>query len=184
MTPYDAMQAAVDIVNNSAHDTNKIAATLFGQFPDGQPFAVSSTYHWTDVIIEKIGRHTRIGGCSGTIHAETECILRAPLTNGTSICITDPFCPNCAKNIAESGIKHIYIDHKGFEKDFVQRRGTDFNDMSLRIVERAGIAVSTLYRKDQKIVPIITPAENFTPPDDLPIAVLHRIVRIRSNRTD
>lgn len=171
-SPFQAMQAAVDIVNSSTHATNKIAATLFGARADGEPFTISATNHWPNAIATKIGTTERIGGSSGTVHAETACILQAPVTLGAAICITDPFCPNCAKNIAEAGIKTIYIDHKGFEKDFALRRGDDFTTMSLRIVERAGIAVYSINRRGQTITPIITPATTYRAPEDRPVHLI------------
>ena len=166
MTPFQAMQAAVDIVQDSPHPKNKIAATLFGV-----DFSVSRTNHWPDIIVQKLGTETRIGNASGTIHAETACILEAPVTEGTSICITDPFCPNCAKNIAEAGIKTIYIDHKGFKKDFFARRADQFETMSMQVCEKAGINVYELWREDEKLVPIYMAPENYTPPEDSPITI-------------
>lgn len=148
--PFSAMQAAVDIVGTSKHATNKVAATLFGR-----GFAVSRTNYWPAPILKSFGMDTDIGNSSGTLHAETACILEAGHpTDGASLCITDPFCPNCAKNIAEAGIKKIYIDHKGFDKDFFKRRSGHFETMSMQVCERAGISVFELWRKDERLVPI------------------------------
>lgn len=163
------MQAAVDIVNSSPHPTNKIAATLFGTDRAGHDFSVSATNYWPDAIRKTIGTASRIGNASGTIHAETACILQAPYTDGASLCVTDPFCPNCAKNMAEAGIKTISIDHKGFQKDFIARREHAFADMSMRVCEKAGIAVYELYRKEQRLVPIYEPDPAYTPPEDAPV---------------
>ncbi len=161
------MQRAVDIVGSSPHPDNKIAATLFG---DG--WAISCTNRWPERIITSLGTDTRIGNSSGTIHAETNCILRAKgPTQGASLCITDPFCPNCAKNIAEAGIATIYIDHKGFDKDFFQRRSGHFETMSMYICERAGINVYELNRKEQKIIPIFESPAGYVPAEDSPIEV-------------
>jgi deoxycytidylate deaminase len=172
VSPFHAMQAAVDIVNTSQHPTNKIAASLFGTGPDGAPFMVSAINHWPDAIANKLGIETRIGSSSGTVHAETFCILRAPVTMGASIAITDPFCPNCAKNLVEAGIKTIYIDHKGFAKDFALRRIDDFTDMSMRLVERAGINVYSVNRRDQTITPIFVPPAGYVPPEDRPLHII------------
>lgn len=166
-TSFIHMQRAVDIVGTSPHPDNKIAATLFG---DG--WAVSRTNHWPPAIAERIGTGVDIGNSSGTIHAETDCILNAPApTQGASLCITDPFCPNCAKNIAEAGIATIYIDHKGFDKDFFQRRSGHFDTMSMYICERAGINVYELNRKEQKITPIFESPVGYAPPEDSPVEV-------------
>lgn len=158
---------AVDIVGSSPHQTNKISATIF----KGNKF-FSSTNIWPTIIEDKIGTEQRIGSSSGTIHAEVSCLLNFPIASeGASLCITDPFCPNCAKNLAESGIKKIYIDHKGFDKDFALRRGGDFDSMSLRIATRAGISLYKLWRKEGKIEPIYEVASDYIPPQDNPIKI-------------
>ena len=172
-SPFQAMQAAVDIVNSSQHPTNKIAATLF--HPQ-QGWSISSTNHWPPLIDEKIGRNTRIGNSSGTVHAETDCLFQATLhhnhaTEGASLCVTDPFCPNCAKNMAEAGIENIYIDHKGFVKDFAIRRGDHFENMSMRIAEKAGINVYEINRKDQSITPICHAARDYHPANEKPVMI-------------
>lgn len=148
---FRMMQQAVDIVLTSPHPTNKIAATLRGRTPDGSDFCVSSTNSWPNAILEFIGNGQEIGNSSGTIHAETECILKAPATRGGELFITDPPCPNCVKNMAEAGIKTLYIDHKGFEKDFALRRGDDFKNLSLPLCREAGITVYEIRRKEQKV---------------------------------
>lgn len=168
-SPYELMQMAVDIVSTSPHPTNKIAATISGHDNDGQPFIISRTNCWPDAIDVKIGREANIGNSSGTIHAETACILAAPRCRDSSLFITDPPCPNCAKNMAEAGIRHLYIDHKGFEKDFAQRRGEDIRSMSLHILEAAGISVYEIFRKDQRIVPVIDMSAGSAPVQDDPL---------------
>lgn len=163
--PFDAMQAAVDIVASSPHPDNKIAATLFHQ-----DWGLSRTNYWPEKILRAFGPNIDIGNSSGTVHAETACILDAVRpTDGASLCITDPFCPNCAKNIAEAGIKKIYIDHKGFDKDFFQRRSGHFDTMSMRICEKAGISVYELWRRDARIVPIYEAPQGYIAEEDSPI---------------
>jgi len=168
---FDEMQKAVDIVNDSRHPTNKVAATIFGTDHERRPYSVSKTNFWPKPIADQIGTGIDIGSSSGTVHAETACILAAPYTDGASLCITDPFCPNCAKNIAEAGIKTIYIDHKGFAKDFAERRGMQFKYMSMQICERAGINVFEINRKNKTLAPIIEIPDTFTPKEDSPVEV-------------
>ena len=55
VSPFAAMQAAVDIVNASPHPVNKIAATLFGADQSGHAFSISRTNDWAARIKEKIG---------------------------------------------------------------------------------------------------------------------------------
>lgn len=159
------MQEAVDIVLGSPHPTNKVAATIIGR-----GVRVSRTNYWPEKILSAFGTDTDIGNSSGTVHAETACILAAPhATEGASLCITDPFCPNCAKNIAEAGIKKIYIDHKGFEKDFFARRSGHFQTMSMQICEKAGISVYEIWRKDERLVPIFEAPTNYIVSEDSPV---------------
>lgn len=183
---YDAMQKAVDIVNTSEHSKNKIAACLFSDQAytasvNRRPASLSACF--TPDI--------RIGKSSQFIHSEVASIFQANFkTEGASLCVTDPFCPNCAKAIVEAGIRHVYIDHKGLAKDFAVRRGDDFANLSLFMMEKAGIHVSILYRKDQKTEELINPPirtrpagndgiEFFDIADDLHLADMIHSFRIR-----
>lgn len=163
---FHNIKKTLDLAPSSHHPTNKIAATLFGDDWD-----ISHTNYWPASILSQIGDQTKVGNASGTVHAETACIIGAfphPV-EGASICITDPFCPNCAKNMAEAGIKTIYIDQAGFDKDFFKRRGGNFDKMSMRICEQAGIAVYALAMKEEEIIPILEISSDYTPKDDSPI---------------
>jgi deoxycytidylate deaminase len=162
-----AMQDAVDVVLTSPHPDNKVAATLFN---DNN--RLSRTNEWPLIISEKLGNDRRIGDSSGTLHAEVNALIQARFaTEGASLAITDPCCPNCAKCIAEAGIKKVYIDHKGFEKDFAARRGDEFQDMSLRILAHAGIEIYEVIRKELKTRLLYEPPADFTPPEDNPIEI-------------
>ncbi|MBL4588877.1 MAG: deoxycytidylate deaminase [Alphaproteobacteria bacterium] len=163
---FKAMQDAVDVVNTSPHPTYKIASAVFGD-----DFCVTATNYWPETIEKAIGRETRIGQSSSTIHAETAALLKAPKTDGASICITDPFCPNCAKNIAEAGIKKIYIDHKGFKKKFWEESGNHFENMSMEIAAKAGISVYEINRKKEKIITIYEPPKGYVASEDSPIQI-------------
>jgi deoxycytidylate deaminase len=166
--PFSAMQTAVDIVGASPHPSNKIAATLV--CADGQ--AISRTNAWPAAIASTLGTEVRIGNSSGTIHAETACILAANgATQGAALFVTDPPCPNCVKNMAEAGITALYIDHKGFDKDFSQRRGDDFRAMSLKVAEKAGISVYIVYRKNQRIETLQEPTTDYQPAEENPILI-------------
>jgi deoxycytidylate deaminase len=154
-SPYELMQLAVDIVNSSEHPSNKVAAVISGRDSGGEGFNLAHTNFWPETIIGKIGIDKRIGDTSGTIHAETACIIKSPGTEGAVICVTDPVCPNCAKNIVEAGISEVYIDHKGFDKDFVNRRREYFQTMSLHICKKAGVPVYKIWRKDRRIEALI-----------------------------
>lgn len=170
VSPYQLMQMAVDAIPQSQHPTSKVAATLSLPSND-ENHVVTATNYWPSFIAERIGKDTRIGNSSGTIHAETACILKAAISKDANLFITDPPCPNCAKNIAEAGIKNLYIDHKGFLKDFAQRRGDDFKNMSMRVFDAAGIQVFEIYRKEEKIIPVNHVAENYVPVSEFPVQI-------------
>lgn len=167
ITPFDAMQSAVNIVNSSPHPENKVAACIFTE-----DTWLAATNLWPDQIEKNLGREARIGGSSGTVHAEVNVLLhfQKPCENA-ALCITDPCCPNCAKAISESGIKTVYIDHKGFAKDFASRRYAEFHDMSLAIMAHAGIAIYELNRKEQTLSVIHEQRHDYIPPEDNPIEV-------------
>jgi deoxycytidylate deaminase len=160
---FTHMQAAVDIVGTSEHPANKIAATLAGKDASGKDFALSRVNHWPAPIKDKIGTAPKIGNSSGTIHAEVDCITHAPMTNDASLFITDPPCPNCVKNMTEAGIKKLYIDHKGFDKDFAARRGGDFETMSMEICRKAGVSVYKMHRKEKRIEVLFETPKGYSP---------------------
>ena len=153
ITPYQAMQYAVDIVNDSEHIKNKIAACLF---TDNQWIA---RYNQRPAMLaDHFTPDVKIGQSSQFLHSEVACIFDANfITEAASLCVTDPFCPNCAKAICEAGITHVYVDHKGLDKDFAKRRGDDFESLSLLMMEKAGIPVSIIYRKEGRLEPLIAP---------------------------
>jgi len=162
---YEAMQAAVDIVHQSPHPVNKIAATLFSP-----KFMLSRTNYWPPAIETVFGKDKQIGSSSGSIHAEMATLFDAAYPcKGAHLAVTDPPCPNCIKNIIEAGITHIYIDHKGFEKDFFQRRGQEFRELSLLMCEKAGIGVYKIFRKDRRFETLIAQNENKIAHEDSPI---------------
>lgn len=168
---FTLMQQAVDIVGASQHPSNKIAAVLSGKDLNGEPFTIARYNYWPEIIREKLGAETRIGNSSGTVHAETACLLHAPMTNESSLFVTDPPCPNCVKNMVEAGVKKLFIDHKGFDKDFAARRGVDVKNMSLEICRKAGISVYKIFRKDQKIEPIIEIPAGYSPAIEKPARI-------------
>lgn len=153
LTPYEAMQHAVDIVNNSEHIKNKIAACLF----KGNEWIARHNQRAADLSTH-FTPELRIGQSSQFLHAEVACVFSSDFaTEGASLCVTDPFCPNCAKAICEAGIAHVYIDHKGLDKDFAKRRGDDFESLSLLMMEKAGIPVTITHRKEKRMEKLINP---------------------------
>lgn len=151
------MEDAVDVVLHSEHATSQVAACVFHPASDARPSAAYNErpaplkphYAWDD----------RLGASSQFVHAELAALSRfyGPW-EGAHVCVTDPFCPNCAKNMAEAGVRAIFIDHKGFQKDFIERNGDEFKNMSMLIAEKAGISVYMVNRRGGAIVPILEQA--------------------------
>lgn len=146
------MQDAVDVVLTSEHETSRVAACLFDTAHSAvtinmRPECLKTHFRWDD----------RLGASSQFIHAELAAIasFKGNL-RGSHLCVTDPFCPNCAKNITEAGIRTVYIDHKGFQKDFIARNGDEFQSMSMLIAEKAGISVYVVNRKEGSVSPILS----------------------------
>ena len=149
------MQDAVDVVLTSEHDTSKVAACAFHPaHPEAAPVASINTR--PDIFKDHFAWDARVGSSSQFIHAELSALLKfgGPM-RGAHLCVTDPFCPNCAKNLAEAGVRAIYIDHKGFQKDFIARNGDEFKSMSMLIAEKAGISVFEVNRKAGTVTPIL-----------------------------
>jgi len=143
-----SMQDAVAAALKSKHPTNPIGATL--EFSDGTRLSSSNLY------IDALGPiDQKFGGAGPTIHAEMATILNAikegKITLGAKIYITDPPCPSCMKILVEAGISEIFVDNKGFEKDWYKKRGQDFREMSLSLAGQAGIPIHRLKRNKDKM---------------------------------
>ena len=146
---FKAMQTAIDAVGTSTHPINKIAATL--ALADGT--FITSPNIWLPQLAPH-GSTEKIGDCSPTIHAEVAAIMDAikqgKPTDNADLYLTDPPCPNCVKMLIEAGIKNIYIDIKGFRKDWYTRRKEDFKTYSLLVAAKAGVAMHIIERFKNK----------------------------------
>ncbi len=164
---FELMQRAVDAVHSSEHETSKV-----GTFLHTREGEIAHANFWPPLIKDRIGTDVKIGNASGTVHAETACLLHAPFaTKGGIMFSTDPSCPNCAKNMAEAGIKHLYIDHKGFEKYYAQKRMEDFESLTLPICRAAGINVTRVFRKEERLEPLVEVAPGYVPVDYAPAVI-------------
>jgi deoxycytidylate deaminase len=145
--------------HNSPHDTNKIAAGLL--LESGALLSVQTNY-FPDRIKDNIDENGRFGNTSGSIHAETAVLLnfnqtqKRSIPDNTAMLVTDPPCPNCIKNMIIAGIKNIYIDHDGFEKDFAQRRLDDFRNLSIPIATAHGVRLFETFVDTGLCVPLNT----------------------------
>lgn len=173
-SPLSVMQYTHDMKDESHHAVNKIAATITGTTKTGELFHITRANFYPEAIVTKIGKDVKIGNASGSIHAETALLLEVLMTQGlrsqdAKIYVTDPCCPNCAKNMVEAGITEVYIDSTGFEEDYYQRRKEDFEKMSLRIFEEAGVAVHVVNRATQAVEPLLKNENAKTIFSDIPV---------------
>ena len=157
------MQKAVDAVPLSPHENNKIAACFFGfstKTSESELFFQTAPNSYPSELKELVKSGQRFGKRSGYIHAEVNAILKQK--NGwkeAAIAITDPPCPNCMKHIAAAGIKEVFIDHKGFDKDFFRRRENEFQILSLAIAKENEIKITKVFRKENSFKVIYCPKE-------------------------
>ena len=142
---FTYMQATVDAVSTSTHPVNKIAATLI--LKDSS--TITSPNIWLTALAPH-GSNEKIGGASPTIHAEVatliDAIKQGKSTKGASLYLTDPPCPNCIKLLIAAGITNIYVDIKGFRKDWYRRRRNDFKALSLKMAEQSGVTIHIVER--------------------------------------
>lgn len=124
----------------SPHPTEKIAARIL--YPSGQ--SDSPRTNARPALIDALGipQGTKIAGRSLYVHAETRAILHATRsTRGATLMVTDPFCPNCAKQIALAGISRVIVDRHGFQKLYYHKNEAAFAELSHAILAWAGVAV-------------------------------------------
>lgn len=151
------MEDAVNVVVHSEHATSKVAACIFQPGSRVSPSAAHNER--PQALRDHFTWDARLGVSSQFVHAELAALSRFEGDlHGAHICVTDPFCPNCAKNLAEAGVRTVYIDHKGFQKDFIARNGGEFESMSMLIAAKAGMNVYELNRKEKKLTPILEQA--------------------------
>lgn len=150
------MQDAVDVVLTSEHETSRVAACVFNP-ADPSCAPVAAVNSRPACLHGHFAWDARLGSSSQYVHAEVMALAHFKgALRGSHLCVTDPFCPNCAKNMAEAGVRTVYIDHKGFQKDFIARNGDEFASMSMLIAEKAGISVHMVNRKERSVTPILT----------------------------
>lgn len=155
-----AMANTVNLVQNSKHPTNKVATSVYGSNFKSESFTSAHTNTCPHEIQEIIKIKGRIRERSGYIHAELNALMGCkPGWQSLALTVTDPPCPNCMKNIVDAGVTSVFIDAKGFKKDFYQRRRFEFDLISKRIAKFAGISLYVLNRKKNEIHPILLDQE-------------------------
>lgn len=156
-----ALAAAEQAAQQSRHETNPIGAALV--HPENPSLLVSGFNHVPDVLRAK-GLVNGVGSSSSTIHAElTATFAFKGDPRGAYLALTDPFCPNCGKYLAELGVRMVVIATDGLRRDFAQRRGEAFHRMSLLMARRAGMAVGLIDRRDRAVDWLVPPGLGIYP---------------------
>ncbi len=166
------MRSAQREAKRSPIPVYKIGALLDGKDSMGHEFTVMRSNHWPNIIRETLGVEDKIGNASPTIHAETAVILAAPHgVKGADMYVTDPLCPNCMKNIVEAGIKRLFIDKGGFNREFYRKNKNHFDSQSMSIARRGGVSIYTVDTLTEIIQPLFEADKKDTPPNDSPIEI-------------
>lgn len=144
---FHFMQIALDIESQSPHPDHKVGAVIHGKDKNGQEFTIARSNFWSPALEEKIGRENKLGNASTTVHAEIAALCNAPFTEQTTLYITDLPCPNCAKAMAETRIKTLYIDSDTHNTPLGLKIKPFFDNISLPILKSAGIEIYELHTK-------------------------------------
>lgn len=149
--PFENMALALEIESHSKHPDHKVGALICGQNQTEQEFSIARSNFWPTLLEEKIGRESKLGNASTTVHAEIAVMCNCPVTEGADIYLTDLPCPNCAKAIAEARIANIYIDSHTHNTPLGLKIKPFFDDISLPILKAAGINVFEMNTKTREI---------------------------------
>lgn len=150
----------------------KIGALIEGKDRMGHEFVIQRTNHWPNIIRETLGVKKKIGNSSPTIHAETAVLTASPhAVEGADLYITDPPCPNCMKNIAEAGIKNLYIDQGGFDRKYYKKNKNHVDNISIEIAKRAGISIYHVNTLREEIITAYEAPQKSSPVNDSPIEI-------------
>jgi len=125
---------------HSPHPTSPVAASIVRA-----NHRITCTNTYPGSLKSNFGTHAKIGDASPSVHAEIACALTAIKTDfptqNAELYTSDPSCPNCAHAITDMGIRDVYIDRDGFDKDYAARRMDAFENISLPIFEAGGVSV-------------------------------------------
>ena len=155
--PFIHMSMALEIEEQSAHPAHKVGALICGRDPSDQPYLIARANYWPPILEEHIGRNVKLGNASTTVHAEIAAICAAPAVEGSDIYITDLPCPNCAKAMAESRIKAVYIDSHTHNTPLGLKIKPYFDTVSLPILKHAGIAVYEMNTQIRELCALAAP---------------------------
>ena len=175
MTEFDhfkCMKRALEQQAQSPHHTHKVGAFVVGTDSGGQKYEIGSPNFWPKTLLDMIGKDTKLGNASTTVHAEIGALLNARGTESADLYVTELPCPNCAKAMAEARIRNIYIDTGAADTPLGKKMRPFFETISLPICSHAGINVHLVSSKQKTIKPLVEVSENSIIPIDKPIEIL------------
>ncbi len=142
---FSHMQHARLVEEKSPHEIHKVGALL--QYKETSPDrpVIARPNIWPDRLENTIGRKTKLGNASTTIHAELATLCDCThATAGATMFVTDLPCPNCAKTMAEAGVQTVYVDAHSHDTPLGKKMAKYFESVSLLIFAAANITVIEL----------------------------------------
>lgn len=148
---FDRMGSALRAEAQSPHPDHKVGALICGTDQNGQYFEHAHHNFWPDLLKKHIGTDQKLGNASTTIHAEMATLFMVPSSRDADIYITDLPCPNCAKTIAQAGIRNVYIDSHTHNTPLGLKIKPYFDQISMLIFRKAGIGVFEMNAPEKTI---------------------------------
>ncbi len=157
---FKYMELALRAESLSDHEDHKVGALIRGKYNNGDAYEIARSNFWPKLLKDHIGEDKKLGNASTTVHAEVAAICAAPATENADIYITDLPCPNCAKVIAESKIKNVYLDDHAYNTPLGIKIRPYFDEVSSLILGSANINVFKMNVLKKTIDQIITVPKN------------------------
>ena len=169
---FKCMERALEQQSQSPHHTHKVGAFIVGRDTGGDVYETGSPNFWPKILMETIGKETKLGNASTTVHAEIAAIIGARGTESANLYVTELPCPNCAKATAESRIRNVYIDKNAHNTPLGKKMEPFFRTISLPIFNHAGINVSEISVREKTIKTLVEVSPNTAVPIEKPVEIL------------
>jgi len=150
------MNLARTAAEDSQHERHKVGAVIHGLDEGGAAYTIARANRWPKTLEDAMGRQTKLGNASTTIHAEVAAILDSPTTEGASIYITDLPCPNCAKILSEARFQNVYIDAQTHNTPLGQKLKPFFDAASLVIFKAAHVNVYEVNMDEREVTALLS----------------------------
>lgn len=152
---FQHIRTARSVRHQSPHPIYKVGAVVCGITATGGYFSAAHHNYWPTLLENTIGRDTKLGNASTTIHAEIAAIYNAPATQNADLYVTELACPNCTKSVVESGIQRVYIDAYTRKTKLGTKIYPYFENTSIPILTAAGVAAFEVDPEQETITALI-----------------------------